>query len=111
MQAIARETNLSETTFIFPRAPRSSASAVSAFASSRPQRNCPSPAILPSDLDSEIARVLREVDVMEDRALARWHTLQPPILAGQPPVLANIGTEATETLGELMLFDKNMASR
>jgi cytochrome c peroxidase len=67
------------------------------------------PGILPSDLDSEIGRVLREVDVIEDRALARWHTLQPPILAGQPPVLSNIGTEATETLGELMLFDKNMS--
>jgi cytochrome c peroxidase len=67
------------------------------------------PGILPSDLDSEIARVLREVDVIEDRALARWHTLQPSILAGQPPVLTNIGTEATETLGELMLFDKNMS--
>ena len=67
------------------------------------------PGILPSDLDSEIARVQREVDVIEDRALARWHTLQPPILTGQPPVLTNIGTEATETLGELMLFDKNMS--
>src|SRR5712671_1394347 len=67
------------------------------------------PGILPSDLNSEIARVLREVDVIEGRALARWHTLQPPILAGQPPVITNIGTEATETLGELMLFDKNMS--
>jgi cytochrome c peroxidase len=68
------------------------------------------PGILPSDLDSEIARVLREVDVIEDRALGRWHTLQPPILAGQPPVLSNIGTEATETLGELMMFDKNSSA-
>jgi cytochrome c peroxidase len=67
------------------------------------------PGILPSDLDSEVARVLREVDFIETRALARWHTLQPPILTGQPPVLTNIGTEATETLGELMLFDKNMS--
>src|SRR6266446_1449603 len=65
--------------------------------------------ILPADLDSEIARVQREVDVIEDRALARWHTLQPPILTGQPPVFMNIGTEAIETLGELMLFDKNMS--
>src|SRR3982074_1334989 len=62
------------------------------------------PGILPSNLNSEIGRVLREVDVIEDRALARWHTLQPPILAGQPPVLSNIGTEATETLGGLLLF-------
>jgi cytochrome c peroxidase len=67
------------------------------------------PGILPADLDSEIARVQREVDVIEDRALARWHTLQPPIRTGQPPVLMNIGTEATETLGELMLFDKNIS--
>jgi cytochrome c peroxidase len=67
------------------------------------------PGILPTDLDSEIARVQREVGVIEDRALARWHTLQPPILAGQPPVLTNIGTETIETLGELMLFDQNMS--
>ena len=67
------------------------------------------PGILPSDLSSEIARVLREVDVIEGRALARWHALEPPILTGQPPVLANIGTEATETLGELMLFDRNIS--
>ena len=67
------------------------------------------PGILPPDLNAEIARVQREVDVIEDRAVARWHTLQPPVLAGQPPVLTNIGTEATETLGELMLFDRNMS--
>ena len=67
------------------------------------------PGILPPDLDSETARVLREVDVMEGRALERWHGLPPPILTGQPPVLMNVGTEATETLGELMLFDKNMS--
>jgi cytochrome c peroxidase len=60
-------------------------------------------------LDSEIARVLREVDFIEGRALARWHALKPPILTGQPPVLQNTGTEATETLGELMLFDKNIS--
>jgi cytochrome c peroxidase len=67
------------------------------------------PGILPSDLNSEIARVLREVDVIEGRAIARWHALTPPILTGQPPVLQNTGTEATETLGELMLFDKNIS--
>src|SRR6266853_949390 len=64
------------------------------------------PGILPSDLNSEIARVLREVDVIEGRALARWHALEPPILTGQPPVLQNTGTESMETLGELMLYDK-----
>src|SRR5260370_40177140 len=60
------------------------------------------PGILPSNLSSEIARVLREVDFVESRALARWHALKPPILTGQPPVLQNTGTEAVETLGELM---------
>src|SRR5260370_399303 len=67
------------------------------------------PSIVPSDLSSEIARVLRELDVIESRALARWHALKPPILTGQPPVLQNTGTEAIETLGELMLYDKNIS--
>ena len=67
------------------------------------------PGILPSNLSSEMARVLRETDVIESRALARWHALAPPILAGQPPVLQNTGTEAIETLGELMLYDKNIS--
>jgi cytochrome c peroxidase len=67
------------------------------------------PGILPSNLSSEIARVIREVDVIESRALARWHALKPPILTGQPPILANTGTEFVETLGELMLFDNSMS--
>ncbi len=67
------------------------------------------PGILPSDLNSEIARVLREVEVIEGRALARWHALTPPVLTGQPPILQNTGTESMETLGELMLYDKNIS--
>jgi cytochrome c peroxidase len=67
------------------------------------------PGILPSDLSAEISRVIREVDVIERRALARWRGLKPPILTGQPPILENAGTEFTETLGELMLFDKNIS--
>src|SRR4029077_691361 len=42
------------------------------------------PGILPDDLDAELARVLREIDVIEDRAIQRWHALEPPILTGQP---------------------------
>ncbi len=68
------------------------------------------PGILPGELNSEIERVLREVDLVEARALARWHALAPPILSGQPPTFQNTGTEAIETLGELMNFDKNMSS-
>src|SRR5246127_1699371 len=72
------------------------------------------PGILPPDLGSEIARVLREVDLIEGRAIERWHSLPPPtrldIRPGpNPPVLQGTGTESIETLGELMLFDKNMS--
>jgi cytochrome c peroxidase len=67
------------------------------------------PGILPPDLNSEIERVLREVDFIEGRALARWHALKPAILNGQPPTLQNAGTEAIETLGELMNYDRNMS--
>jgi cytochrome c peroxidase len=67
------------------------------------------PGILPPDLNSEIARVLREVDFIEARAIARAQALTPPILTGQPPILQNTGTEAVETLGELMNYDKNIS--
>ena len=67
--------------------------------------------ILPSDLSSEVTRVQREVDLVESRALARWKGLGRPTLIGQPPVLQNTGTEAIETLGELMLYDRNMSPR
>ena len=36
------------------------------------------PGILPADLNSEIARVLREIDVIEARAIQRWHSLTAP---------------------------------
>src|SRR6266850_6535328 len=67
------------------------------------------PGILPDDLNAELARVLQEVDVIEDRAIQRWQALQPPIKTGQPPILQNTGTEAVEILGELMQYDKNIS--
>jgi cytochrome c peroxidase len=67
------------------------------------------PGILPADIDSELARVLREIDGIETQALARWHALPPPTLTGQPPTLQGTGTEAIETLGELMNYDKNIS--
>src|SRR5713226_3654858 len=67
------------------------------------------PGILPADLNSELARVLRELGVLEGRAITRWHALKPPILTGQPPTLQNTGTEAVETLGELMNYDRNIS--
>ncbi|MDB6162138.1 MAG: putative methylamine utilization protein MauG, partial [Gammaproteobacteria bacterium] len=67
------------------------------------------PGILPSDLNSEVARVLREVQVIEDRALAQMRALPPVTRTGQPPTLQNTGTAAIELLGELMNFDKNIS--
>src|SRR6201982_4327240 len=39
--------------------------------------------ILPADLDSEIARVLREIDVIEARAIQRWQSLPLPTRMGE----------------------------
>jgi len=67
------------------------------------------PGILPDDLNAEIARVLREIAFIEGRAIQRWQNLPPPTLTGQPPILKDTGTEAVETLGELMQYDKNIS--
>jgi cytochrome c peroxidase len=84
-------------------------SAQNATAVPAPIYNPYPPGILPADLNSELARVLREVAVIEARATVRWHAMQPPILTGQPPTLQNTGTEAVETLGELMNYDRNIS--
>jgi cytochrome c peroxidase len=84
-------------------------SAQNAVALSAPVYNPYPPGILPANLNSEIARVLTEVDFIESRAIARWQALTPPTLTGQPPILQNTGTEAVETLGELMNYDKNIS--
>jgi len=54
------------------------------------------PGILPDNLNSETERVLREIDVIEARAIARWRALPPPNLTGQPPTLQDTGTELVE---------------
>src|SRR5712691_2928679 len=84
-------------------------SAQSASALSDPVYNPYPPGILPANLSSEIARVLAEVDFIESRAIGRWHAMTPPTLTGQPPILQGTGTEAVETLGELMNYDKNIS--
>src|SRR6201998_3578977 len=67
------------------------------------------PGILPSDLTSEIARVLREGDVIEAEALAQLRALPPPTLTNQPPVLAHTGQRLNVLLGKVMNFDKNIS--
>src|SRR6266851_1851451 len=65
--------------------------------------------ILPGDLNSEIARVLREVDNIEFEALAQLRALPPPTLTNQPPVLAHTGQRLNVLLGKVMNFDKNIS--
>src|SRR6266850_3965101 len=65
--------------------------------------------ILPPDLDSEIARVLREIDVIEQEALGQWRALPPPVLTGQPPTLQGTGMRAVQLLGKLMNYDKTIS--
>src|SRR5437879_221374 len=67
------------------------------------------PGILPADLESEIARVLREIDGIEAQAIAQWKALPPPMVSANPPTPQNSGTAAMETLGKLLNFDKNMS--
>src|ERR1700730_3389379 len=67
------------------------------------------PGILPPDLNSEILRVLREVDFIENEALGQWHAIPPPTVTGNPPTLQNTGVALVEILGKLMNFDKNIS--
>jgi cytochrome c peroxidase len=69
------------------------------------------PGILPSDLNSEVARVLREVDSIETEAIGQWHALKPPTRTGNPRILKNTGVASIEILGKLMNFDKNISPR
>src|SRR5438445_5408542 len=58
------------------------------------------PSILPPNLDSEIARVQREVETVFGRYLAEWHALTPtPTYAGNPPILVPNGYDAQRILG------------
>src|ERR1700739_3741446 len=65
--------------------------------------------ILPSDLNSEIARVLREIDAIEAQTLMQLQTLPPPTLTGLPPILAHTGQRLNVLLGKVMNFDRNIS--
>src|SRR5437879_4471780 len=67
------------------------------------------PGILPADLDSELARVLREIDGIEQEALAQLRALPPPVLTGQPPTLQGTGMRLIQLLGKAMNYDKNIS--
>src|SRR4030088_473610 len=67
------------------------------------------PGILPADLNSEIARVMREVANIEAEGLGELRALTPPTLTGQPPTLANTGQRSNVLLGKTLNFDLNMS--
>jgi cytochrome c peroxidase len=65
--------------------------------------------ILPSNISSELARVLREVKGIEAEAITQWHALPPPTVAGNPPILQNTGQASVDILGKLMNFDSTIS--
>jgi cytochrome c peroxidase len=67
------------------------------------------PGILPADLNTELARVQREIQGIFNQYLAQWHALTPPTVAGNPPILQNTGYQAQRILGGLLQYDLNMS--
>jgi cytochrome c peroxidase len=67
------------------------------------------PGILPANLNSEIARVLREVDNIEAEALGELRALPPPTLTNQPPLLARTGQRLNVLVGKALNFDRNIS--
>src|SRR5258708_6387233 len=67
------------------------------------------PGVLPSDLESEIARVRREIRSIFSQGVKDWRALPPPTLKDNPPTLEGSGYQAVQTLGKLMNFDENMS--
>jgi cytochrome c peroxidase len=67
------------------------------------------PGLLPPDLNSEIARVTREVDRIFAKALVEWKATPPPTVTGNPPTLQGSGMRLVQLLGKLELFDKTIS--
>src|SRR6201984_1637902 len=66
--------------------------------------------ILPANIDSERARIEREVTTIFGRYFAEWQALTPtPHNAGNPPILVPNGYEAQRILGGLLNFDINIS--
>jgi cytochrome c peroxidase len=78
-------------------------------AASTPIYNPYPPKILPGDLDSELARVLREIDFIEKEALDQWEDTPAPTVTGNAPILQNTGVQSIEVLGKLMNFDRTIS--
>ncbi len=67
------------------------------------------PGILPSDLDSEIMRVQREIRGLEAEAMTQAQALPPLTFTSNPPTIHGSGYKAVETLGKLFQYDLTMS--
>ena len=67
------------------------------------------PGILPPDLEPELLRVRREVQIIFERYLGEMGALPPPTPTGNPPTLFPTGYEAVRILGGLLNFDETMS--
>ncbi len=74
--------------------------AVLAQEESPAKAHSPAPGLTPNVLDQEIKRVEREVDKIEQQALAEWHAL---------PITSSTRMNQVRVLGKLLLFDKNLS--
>src|SRR5260370_26131252 len=61
--------------------------------------------ILPDDLNSELMRVQRETNFIENEALGQAAPLPTPILTSNPPTIHGRGYAAEEVLCKLLNFD------
>jgi cytochrome c peroxidase len=67
------------------------------------------PGILPSDIDSERARVQTEIAGIYQSYRAQWLALPPPNVQGNPPILQGSGYASQRILGGLLQYDSNMS--
>ena len=65
--------------------------------------------ILPSNIASEEARVLREIEGIEAEAIRQWKAIPPPTVTGNPPIFQNTGVASVEILGKLMNYDHTIS--
>src|SRR5712664_2746701 len=65
--------------------------------------------ILPADLDSELMRVQREIQGIEDATLVQAKALPPLTFTTNPPIIHLNGYQAVETLGKLFQYDLKMS--
>ena len=71
--------------------------------------NSTPPSVLPPDLQPEIYRIRREVQLIFDRYFAEWEALAPTTLTGNPPTLFPNGYDANRILGGLLNYDETMS--